>query len=149
MQSDRHAAPARRLPIAPLLVTALAAYQAGLGAYFIFWRPPLLPEDLRFVGAGADRLPRLEQWLDLVFTVLGGQMGAVGVMLAIFAVRISRGPASRLDFALFAATGLMSVGLMCAVNFALRSDFRWLLLAPVVLWLAAVYAAWARTDRGT
>jgi hypothetical protein len=35
-------------------------------------------------------------------------------------------------------TGALSVGLMSAVNFALGSDFRWLLAVPAAVWLAAV-----------
>ena len=52
------------------LIGACAAYQLVLGAYFVVFRPPLLPEDLRFLGGTAERLvvilPRLEGWLDLV-----------------------------------------------------------------------------------
>ena len=41
------------------------------------------------------------------------------------------------------ATGALTIGLMSAVNFALESDFRWLLVAPPVEWALALlfYAA--------
>lgn len=43
----------------------------GLGPYFVFMRPPLLPEDPRFMGASlADieaTLPGLSAWLRRVF----------------------------------------------------------------------------------
>lgn len=79
------------------LIGARAAYQMALGTYFVAFRPSLLPEDLRFLGATAARLlvdqPRLEQWLNLVFGVLGGQMAALGLLLAALAVRLARGRA--------------------------------------------------------
>jgi hypothetical protein len=39
------------------------------------------------------------------------------------------------------ATGATSMGLMAAPNFAIRSAFRWLLLAAFGLWVAATAAA--------
>ena len=40
----------------------------GLGLYFVFLRPPLLPEDLRYMGVSAGEIhvhvPRLLLWLD-------------------------------------------------------------------------------------
>ena len=44
------------------------------------------------------------------------------------------------EFGTYLVAGLLSVVLMSAVNFALGSDFRWLLVVPVVLWLAALVA---------
>lgn len=102
-------------------------------------RPPLLPEDLRFLGATASRLtevlPRLEGWLGLVFAVVGGQMAALGVLVAGVAVRLAQGKAmARYELLLLGLAGLMSVAGMSAVNFALGSDFRWLLILPVLAW---------------
>ena len=45
------------MTVAPWLFTAGGVLLAGIGAFFVFGRPPLLPEDLR---------------LRRVFTVLGG-----------------------------------------------------------------------------
>ena len=43
----------------------------GIGLYFIFLRPPLLPEDLRYMALSAAQLdlvrPRLAKWLTHVF----------------------------------------------------------------------------------
>jgi hypothetical protein len=36
-----------------------------------------------------------------------------------------------------ALVGALTVGLMSAVNFALHSDFRWLLILPPIVWAAA------------
>lgn len=39
-----------------------------------------------------------------------------------------------------ALSGTLTVGLMSATNFALHSDFRWVLLLPVLVWLAGLAA---------
>jgi hypothetical protein len=132
---------ARRLTAAECLFVACGVWLVGLGAYFIFVRPPLLPEDLRYAGANVAVLlvaaPRIAQWLDLVFTVLGGFMAGSGVLVMYLALKVlPQRPASAL--AVTAVTGALTVGLMSAVNFALGSDFRWLLLVPPVTWLAAL-----------
>ena len=63
---------------------------AGIGIYFIFLRPPLLPEDLRFLALPTSQLdiirPRLELWLAHVFIVLGGYAVATGVLTIALAV---------------------------------------------------------------
>jgi len=133
--------------VAAGLIGACAAYQMVLGAYFVVFRPPLLPEDLRFLGATAERvavvLPRLEGWLDLVFAVLGGQMAAMGVLLAGLAARLARSRRiSGYELVFLSLAGLLSVASMSVANFALGSDFRWLLAIPVAAWAAgAVFAA--------
>ena len=83
--------------------------------------------------------PGLESWLRIVFTVMGGYMVGSGV-LTLFAARVTMprrlaGTAWALAFA-----GLATVGLMSAMNFALRSDFRWVLVVPVAIWIAGVAA---------
>lgn len=128
------------------LLTACGAWLVGLGAYFVFVRPPLLPEDPRFIGATLERLreaaPGLEAWLDIVFTVMGGFMAGAGV-LTVFVARTAvpaRLPGTAWAVAL---AGALTVVLMSAMNFVLHSDFRWLLLVPALLWAAGV-AAYAR-----
>lgn len=117
-----------------------------LGAYFVALRPPLLPEDLRFLGTSAGAFvagqPRLAPWLNLVFAVLGGQMAALGLMLVPVAARLMREDAiARRELALVGAAGALAAGLMSAVNFALGSDFRWLLLLPILVWSVGVACA--------
>lgn len=137
------------------LIGASAGYQLVLGAYFVAFRPPLLPEDLRFLGAERlGDLTRLERWLDLVFAVLGGQMAALGVLLAGFAARLSRSRATDAhELVLLGLAGILSVALMSAANFAIGSNFRWLLLLPVLAWsmgvaLGALGCGAARADAG-
>ncbi len=131
---------------AVIAIGACGAYQLGLGAYFVGFRPPLLPEDLRFLGAAAGELgaliPRFERWLDLVFLVSGGQMAALGLLLIGLALRLAHGRVVHIrDVLLLGAAGLLSVAVMSAANFALGSDFRWLLVLPVLVWLVAVTSA--------
>ncbi len=139
-------------PLAAGLLGACAVVQVGIGIYFIFSRPPLLPEDLRFLAlgpAGDESLVRLRAWLDLVFTVMGGQMAAVGALAAAMALRVrSAGPSSG-EVVCVLLAGAASAGLMSAVNFALGSDFRWLLILPAGLWGFATVAVWrAFSTRG-
>ena len=123
------------------LFVACGVWLIGLGAYFIFVRPPLLPEDLRYAGTTALALqaaaPRIVDWLNLVFNVMGGFMAGAGAMVLYFASAVlptrPRGSALTL-----AVVGFATVGLMSMVNFMLHSDFRWLLIVPPVLWAVAL-----------
>lgn len=112
-----------------------------LGLYFILVRPSLLPEDLRYMGTSLARLrtdvPGLEGWLKRVFTVMGGFMMGAGV-LTVFVASVAmplrmKGTAWAIGLA-----GLLTVVLMSATNFSLGSDYRWLLLAPAVVWFAGL-----------
>lgn len=135
--------PSRRERAGRALLFACGVWLVGLGIYFILIRPPLLPEDPRYIGLAMEEIqrsvPGLAAWLRKVFTVMGGFMAAAGALTLLLAVQPAslRGP--RVVVAL-AVAGASGVGLMSAVNFALHSDFRWLLLAPALLWLAAVAA---------
>ena len=110
----------------------------GLGGYFMFARPPLLPEDLRYLGSSAIQievlLPNLASWLRNVFTVMGGFMAGCGVLMVFVSVRALPQYLQGTGIALGCA-GLLTVVTMSWTNFALDSDFKWLLLAPVVAWL--------------
>jgi hypothetical protein len=131
------------------LIGAWAVYQLGLGAYFAFLRPPLLPEDYRFLGAalGEGRSASLAaSWLRLVFIVMAGQMAAVGVLVGLTATRMARRGADRMDVVAVTLGGALSVAVMSAVNFALLSDFRWWLVVPVVIWSAGLLALWRAVD---
>ena len=133
--------------MAAWLIGLCTVYQAAVGLYFIALRPALLPEDIRFLEAGVTSLhvvPRLETWLHLVFFVLGGQMAAVGALVVGSSLRIfhARGR-NRGELAWLGAAGLLSVGTMAGVNFALQSDFRWLLIAPGVAWSVGLALALA------
>lgn len=145
MVNDRVAERAPGASAAGILIVAWGGYQLFAGLYFIFVRPGLLPEDLRAAATTFDEIqaaaPDLESWLQLVFTVLGGQMVAVGMLLIGAGIRVRRGvPIGLIEAGAYAAAGLFSVVLMSGVNFALMSDLRWPLIAPVFLWLSAMIA---------
>ena len=117
---------------------------AGIGIFFILARPALLPEDLLFLQQHADDIdaavPRLRRWLRLVFVVLGGHATAGGILTVFLAATSVR----HNDVAAVVALGVagsVSVGLMTGVNFALKSDFRWMLFGVSGIWLAGTLAA--------
>ena len=123
------------------LIASCGVWQVGLGLHFIFVRPALLPEDVRYMGADLQALlataPRLSGWLDKVFTVMGGFMAGAGALTAYlgWAVMPLR---LRGTMTVLVSAGALTLGLMSAVNFVLHSDFRWLLVLPPIGWAAAV-----------
>ena len=114
-------------PAAQWLFVVCGVWLIGLGLYFIFVRPPLLPEDPRFMGATLDQirttLPGLARWLSLVFTVMGGFMGATGALTIVIALHLESLRTPTAAAALLTA-GAAGVGVMSTVNFVLQSDFR-------------------------
>lgn len=117
----------------------------GVGAYFIFLRPPLLPEDARYLGASLAQLdavaPNLLQWLTRVFWVVGGYILTTGVF-TLFVARTSFRKRLHGVAVLVALAGLTSVGWMTIVNFIIESDFKWLLLGLAVLWGVSITLFW-------
>ena len=71
-------------PISTWILMSCGVWLVGLGLYFIFLRPPLLPEDPRFMGTTLEQLqasvPGLARWLNKVFGVMGGFMASTGVL---------------------------------------------------------------------
>ena len=123
------------------LLTACGVWLVGLGFYFIAVRPPLLPEDARFMGAIATQIqgavPGLEAWLKKVFIVMGGFMAGTGV-LTVFVATVAMPRRLKGATWAIALAGALTVALMSATNFALHSDFRWLLLVPPLTWLSGL-----------
>lgn len=121
---------------------------AAMGFYFIFLRPPLLPEDIRFMSLssaqfGVVRRP-LEAWLTQVFRVFGGYVLATGVSTITLAATSFR--AHHSGAAVGAAiSGVASIGLMTAVNFTIDSDFKWVLLAIALAWACSLVLFWFET----
>ncbi|GJE04218.1 hypothetical protein GMJLKIPL_6179 [Methylobacterium isbiliense] len=79
-------------------------------------------------------------WLGWVMTVLGGQAIAAGVLLGFGLLQGRREGFSRPALLLLALAGIASVLLMSIVNFAIHSDFRWLLIMPPIVWAISVVA---------
>ena len=128
------------------MLVACGAWLIGLGLYFILLRPPLLPEDSRFMGTTLAQIqgaaPGLESWLKKVFTVMGGFMAGAGV-LTVFVATVAMPRRLKGTSWTIAVCGVLTVALMSATNFALGSDFRWLLAVPAIVWLGSIvlYAA--------
>ena len=112
-----------------------------LGLYFVFVRPPLLPEDPRYMGASLEQIqatvPGLLVWLRRVFWVMGGYMFATGLLTFYLAVTAFRSRAQGVA-AIVILTGLTSIGWMAAVNFIIASDFKWLILSFFLVWPVAL-----------
>ena len=113
----------------------------GVGFYFLFLRPSLLPEDIRYMNLTPAELQsigsRLEAWLTHVFRVMGGYITATGVLAVALAITSFR------QHHPIAAVGAMlggaaSIGWMAAVNFMINSDFKWLLLGMALLWACSL-----------
>ena len=124
----------------------------GMGLYFGFLRPPLLPEDLRYMGTSMveiqSALPGLGPWLARVFGVLGGYMFAAG-LLTIY-VAAAGFKTGRLGVAaVVLVSGLASIGWMAITNFMIDSDFKWLLLGFTLPWVVALALVLSRPWRTT
>ena len=127
-----------RPSISMFIFVACGIWLIGLGLYFMFLRPSLLPEDLRYVGISPDEIqsamPGLEGWLQRVFTVMGGFMTGAGVLTILVTMNASA-VREKWTWRGLALAGLFTVGTMSLTNFQLNSDFKWLLLIPSVLWV--------------
>ena len=127
--------------ISTWILLACGIWLVGLGLYFIILRPPLLPEDPRFMGSTLAEIraavPGLEAWLKKVFTVMGGFMAGAGV-LTLFVAAVAMPPRLKGTSWAIVFSGALTVTLMSATNFAIQSDFKWLLLVPALVWLVGL-----------
>jgi hypothetical protein len=99
--------------VAAWILAACGAALVITGVFFLGARPPLLPEDARFMGSTVEHIlgavPALSIWLRRVFWVLGGYIAATGVLVAYIATTgIRTGSASAL--AVVTVAGAMSAG---------------------------------------
>ncbi|WFP62278.1 MULTISPECIES: hypothetical protein [unclassified Mesorhizobium] len=131
----------RSWPFSAILLAVFGAALICIGAFFIFLRPPLLPEDARFVGLSLEQLqaeqPRMASWVERVFQVLGGYAIASGILTVTIAATSFRWH-ERWALPGVLAAGVASIGWMVVVNFVIGSDFRWALLAIAIPWAASV-----------
>jgi len=129
--------PKSRAFAARLVFIVCGSWLIGLGLYFIFLRPSLLPEDLRYIGASLreiqSALPELDRWLHHVFTVMGGFMMGSGALTILVSSK-TFGMRQKWTLIIVALAGVFTVGTMSLINFQLNSDFKWLLLVPTVFW---------------
>jgi len=146
--------PPKSWPVSSIVLVAFGAALLVMGFYFMLLRPTLLPEDLRYMGISSAQIntavPGLAAWVNRVFSVLGGYVFASGVLvitLAATSFRTRQWPAAVGTL----IAGAISIGWMVVINFAIDSDFRWVLLAVALLWACSLVLFWferARLQRG-
>ena len=114
---------------------------AGMGIYFVFLRPSLLPEDSKYIGlslsAIQNNIPGLSDWLQKVFWVMGGYIFTTG-LLTMYVAQTSFRTRTQGAFIIVSIAGVTSIGSMAIVNFILQSDFRWVLLAFTIPWIVSL-----------
>ena len=135
----------RSWTMSSVLLTTAGATLVAMGLYFVLLRPPLLPEDLRYMAlppAQFDAIrPRLELWLGHVFQVMGGFVFATGVLTITLAWTSFRAH----DWAPAVGAligGAASIGWMSYVNFVINSDFKLPLIGLGLLWTSAAVLYW-------
>jgi hypothetical protein len=132
-------------PYSSIVLAVAGAVLIGLGFYFILLRPPLLPEDVRYMELSAAQLdavrPLLEAWLTHVFRVMGGYIVATGVLTITVAATSFR---TRDRIAAIGAlvAGVASIGWMAIVNFEIDSDYKWVLLGMALVWACGLALFW-------
>ena len=132
-------------PASSIVLAVAGVALASMGLYFMLLRPPLLPEDVRYMGVPAAQFdvirPRLEAWLTHVFRVMGGYVLATGVLTITLAATSFR--AHHWGAALGVLIGgAASIGLMAAVNFMIDSDFKWVLFSMALVWALSLALFW-------
>ena len=129
-----------------ILLASSGGILMAIGVYFVFLRPVLLPEDLRYMHASLVQIqaemPGLVDWLPKVFWVLGGYIFTTGLLTLTIAVTAFRTSVKQ-PWPVMALAGLTSIGGMVAVNFLLDSDFKWPLAGIATLWAVAITLYWS------
>ena len=132
-------------PLSSILLAAAGATLVVAGLYFILVRPPLLPEDVRYMALPVAQFetvrPRLELWLGHVFQVMGGYVLATGVLTVTLAATSFRAHHSGAAAGALIG-GTASIGWMAYVNFVINSDFKWFLLGMASLWAGSLVLFW-------
>src|SRR5688572_19801711 len=128
-------------PYSSSLLVLAGVVLMGVGFYFSFLRPPLLPEDLRYIGASSstidNSIPDLSVWLKKVFWVMGSYIFTTGFLTAYIAVTSFR-DRTRGTLIVTTIAGLTSIGFMTVVNFIIGSDFKWTLLVLTFPWMISL-----------
>ena len=140
MELDRSSWPPSSIVLVMAGVTLI-----GTGICFLSLRPPLLPEDIRYMAlppAQFDVLrSRLELWLTHVFRVMGGYVLAAGVLTVTLAVTSFRQHSTPTAIGALIG-GAASIGWMAVVNFLIDSNFKWVPLAMALLSAASLVLFW-------
>ena len=142
--------PNKKWTLSAILLAGAGTSLILMGLYFLLLRPPLLPEDIRFMGLSDEQLasvqPKLEAWLSHVFQVMGGYVVATGVLTITLAATAYRAHHRGAGIGAFIG-GAASIGLMAVVNFAINSDFKWVLLGMALIWVLSLAVFWLEENR--
>jgi hypothetical protein len=123
------------------LIGLSAVILMGIGIYFVFFRPALLPEDLAYIGSNQSfesLTPRFGLWLHKVFIVLGGFIFSTGLLK----LGLLNQQLHQKAVVIFLSAWAFSIGTMSFVNFVIRSDFRWSLFALALMELVGIALLW-------
>ena len=128
-------------PYSASLLTVGGLLLAAMGIYFIFLRPSLLPEDLRYMNTSLsdvqNNISNLSGWLQNVFWVMGSYIFTTG-LLTMYVAQTSFRTRTHGAFVIILIAGITSIGSMAIVNFILQSDFKWVLLTFTVPWITSL-----------
>jgi hypothetical protein len=112
----------KRERIGGIALLCLGILTLGTGTYFLFFRPALLPEDIRFTGVDPRLIdPRMAAWLRIVFRTWGGFLTGFGILLTAVAGNLLSARQGVLRWGAAAAV-LVAFGQFFVSNFQLRSD---------------------------
>jgi len=105
------------------LLGLLGLAALGIGLYFLFLRPAMLPEDLRFTEVRPGEVPaRLLDWLTIVLRTWGGFMAGFGVVLIAVATSFFR--ATKRLLSVGTAVGvIVAFGQFFLSNLTISSDY--------------------------
>jgi type II secretory pathway component PulF len=128
-------------PYSSSLLAVAGFILIATGIYFIFLRPFLLPEDVRYMKTNLSAIqnaaPGLSAWLQKVFWVMGGYIFTSGLLIVFIAFTSFRNHLKG-AFSIVTLAGISSIGLMTVANFILDSDFKWILLIFTLPWIMAL-----------
>ena len=116
----------RSWSLSAILLALSGVTLIGAGLYFLLLRPPLLPEDLRYMGLEPAHVaavrPRMESWLAHVFRVMGGYVLATGVLTVTLVSTSFRSHHWGAGLGALIG-GAASICNMASTNFMIDSDF--------------------------
>ena len=128
-------------PYSASCLTLGGFFHAGIGMYFIFLRPPLLPEDLQYMNTTLsvvkNNIFSLSAWLQKVFWIMGCYIFTTG-LLTMYVAQTSFRTRTHGAFIIVLITGITSIGSMAIINFILQSDFKFVLLAFTIPWIISL-----------
>jgi len=112
----------RQERLAGAILAILGFLTLATGLYFSFFRPAMLPEDIRFTGIDQSQLTsRMSEWLLIVFHTWGGFVIAFGILMIGAAAYLATARAHYLRWGI-------TLGVLCAFgrfllsNLAIHSD---------------------------